>query len=171
MNITTMSGNITRDPELRVTPSGATVCNFTIANNRKWKDQNGQEKEEVTFLDVAAWNKTAEVIAKFFGKGDPILVHGPLKMEQWDDKQTGQKRSRLKLDISWPAGGFDFMGKTSGSGQGAQPNQQYQQQDNGGGGEWENSQPAPPPRGTPPANTVRGQQRPQQNVADEDVPF
>src|SRR5688572_32380410 len=91
-----LAGNLTRDPELRYTPGGMAIAKFGLALNRKWKDtQSGEMKEEVTFVDVDAFGKQAETIGNYLKKGRPILVEGRLKLDQWDDKQTQQKRSRL----------------------------------------------------------------------------
>lgn len=92
-----LAGHITRDPELRYTPKGAAVVDFGIAINRSWENSNGEKQDEVTFVDITAWEKRAEVIAEYLKKGDPILVRGRLSTEQWEDKNTGQKRSRLKV--------------------------------------------------------------------------
>jgi single-strand DNA-binding protein len=114
-----LAGNLTRDPELRYTPSGTAIAKFGLAINRKWKDaQSGEMKEEVTFIDVDAFGKTAETIGNFLKKGRPILIEGRLKLDQWDDKQTQQKRSRLGvvlesfnfLDSGNREGGSDFGG-------------------------------------------------------------
>jgi len=110
INHTVIQGNLTRDPELRVTQKGTAVTSLTVANNRTWKDESDQEREEVIFLDATAWGKTAETIAKYFAKGDPIILEGYLKMESWEDKTSGQKRTKIKLNIDR----FHFCGKTSG---------------------------------------------------------
>jgi single-strand DNA-binding protein len=90
-----IAGNITRDPEVRTTPKGNTVAKFGLAINRNWTGEDGQKREEVTFVDVDAFGKQAEIVGKYFRKGRCVLVEGRLKLDQWDDKQTGQKRSRL----------------------------------------------------------------------------
>lgn len=90
-----LAGNLTRDPELRYTPKGTAVAKLGLAINRQWKDEAGNQKEEVTFVDVDAFGRQAEVISQYVKKGRPILVEGRLKLDQWDDKQTGQKKSRL----------------------------------------------------------------------------
>jgi len=90
-----LAGNLTRDPELRYTPSGKAIAKFALAVNRNWTTETGEKKEEVTFIDVDAFGRQAEVISQFMKKGRPLLVEGRLKLDQWDDKQTGQKRSRL----------------------------------------------------------------------------
>jgi single-strand DNA-binding protein len=88
-------GNLTRDPELRYTPKGTAVARIGLAVNRNWTSETGEKKEEVTFVDVDAFGKTAEVIGQYLKKGRPILMEGRLRYETWDDKQTGQKRSKL----------------------------------------------------------------------------
>src|SRR5687768_1447043 len=105
-------GNLTRDPELRYTPKGTAVAKIGLAVNRVWRDEAGNNKEEVTFVDVDAWGKQAETISQYLKKGRPILVEGRLKLDQWDDKQTNQKRSRLGVVLE----GFQFL--DSGGGQG-----------------------------------------------------
>ena len=90
-------GNLTRDPELRVTAKGTAICQFGIAVNRKFKGEDGQQRDETTFVDCEAWSKTAELVAKYLTKGRCALVTGRLKLDSWDDKATGQKRSKLKV--------------------------------------------------------------------------
>lgn len=96
-NHVTLVGNLTRDPELKTTPKGTAICTFILAMNRKWKDDSGTEREEVTFVDVEAWNKAGETIAKYLNKGRALLVSGRLRQDSWADKVTGEKRSRLKV--------------------------------------------------------------------------
>ena len=93
-NQVTLMGNMTRDPEGKFATSGMAISSFTIAVNRKWKD-----KEEVSFIDCTAFGKTAELIQKFFTKGKPILVSGRLKQDTWEDRNTGQKRSKLGVIV------------------------------------------------------------------------
>jgi len=88
-------GNLTRDPELRYTPKGTAIAKLGLAVNRVWTSESGEKKEEVTFVDVDVFGRTAENVGQYMRKGRPILVEGRLRLEQWDDKQTGQKRSRL----------------------------------------------------------------------------
>lgn len=101
MNINTclMGGNLCRDPELRYTASGKAVAGGTIAMTRKWKDEAGAQKDKTTFLDFTAWGRTGELVAEYFKKGQPILLQGRLDLEEWEDKQTGQKRSKIKLTV------------------------------------------------------------------------
>ena len=100
MNIVILSGNLTRQPELRLTPSGVKVCNFGLASNERWLDsETGEQRESVTFVECHAWNRTAESIFEYFKKGDPILIHGTLRFESWET-DDGQPRSRLTVRIS-----------------------------------------------------------------------
>lgn len=99
-------GNLTRDPELRVLPKGTSICQFGICVNREFKDESGQKREEATFVDCEAWAKTAETIAKYCTKGKLLLVCGRLKLDTWEDKQSGQKRSKLKVVLE----SFQFLG-------------------------------------------------------------
>ena len=94
-----LAGNLTRDPELRYTPKGTANASFGLAINRKWKSETGEAKEEVTFVDIEVWDRQAEVIAQYFKKGRPILVEGRLKFDQWEDKNTHQKQSKLKVRL------------------------------------------------------------------------
>jgi single-strand DNA-binding protein len=104
LNRVILIGNLTRDVEVKSVGSSS-VAGFGIAMNRKWKDQSGEPKEEVTFFDITAWGKTGENIARFFAKGKPILIEGRLKLDQWEDKE-GQKRSKLSV----VAENFGFIG-------------------------------------------------------------
>src|SRR4029077_13717398 len=101
-----LMGNLTRDPEMRVTPTGLAICKFTVAVNRKFKMQSGEEREEVAFIDVDTFGKQAETISKYFTKGKPILVEGRLKQDKWEDKNTKEKRSKLMVVMET----FGFVG-------------------------------------------------------------
>jgi single-strand DNA-binding protein len=90
-----LMGNLTRDPELRYTPKGMAIAKIGLAVNRRWTSESGEQKEEVTFVDVDAFGKQAETIGQYMRKGGAILIEGRLRLDQWDDKQTGQKRQRL----------------------------------------------------------------------------
>lgn len=99
-----LGGNLTRDVEVKATQGGTSIASFGMAINRRWKDASGADKEEVTFVDCTAWSKTGEAIARFFGKGRPIFVEGRLKLDQWEDKKDGSKRSKLSVVVE----GFEF---------------------------------------------------------------
>ena len=100
MNKCFLTGNLTRQPELKLTPSGVKVCNFGLASNERWTDQEtGEQRESVTFVECESWNRTAESIFEYFKKGDPMLLEGTLRFESWQT-EDGQKRSRLKIRVS-----------------------------------------------------------------------
>lgn len=99
-------GNLTRDPELRVTPKGTAIATFSLAMNRKFKDDSGGEREEVTYVDCEAWGKSGENISKYCTKGRPLYVEGRLRLDQWEDKTTKEKRSRMKCVVE----NFQFLG-------------------------------------------------------------
>lgn len=100
-----LAGNLTRDPELRYTPNGKAIAKFALAINRNWTTETGEKREEVTFVDIDAFGRQAEVIAQYLKKGRPLLMEGRLKLDQWDDKQTGQKKSRLGVVLE----SFSFL--------------------------------------------------------------
>lgn len=101
-----LAGNLTRDPELRSLPSGNAVLRMSIAVNRRYTGKDGETKEEVTYVDIDAFGKQAETIAKYCTKGSGILVEGRLRLDQWDDRTTGEKRSKLGVVLE----GFTFIG-------------------------------------------------------------
>ncbi len=115
-----MAGHLTRDPELRFLQNQTAICGFSIATNKKWKDQQGNQQEKVCFVECVAWGKRGETINQYFKKGAGILIEGELELDQWDDKDTGQKRSKHKINVQ----SFSFMG----SGQNNNNNQQNNQQ-------------------------------------------
>jgi single-strand DNA-binding protein len=96
-NQVNLIGNITRDIETRYTPQGTAIVDVGLAINRSWKNDQGQKQEETTFVDVTLWARMAEIAAQYCHKGDPLFVSGRLHLDTWDDKQTGQKRSKLKV--------------------------------------------------------------------------
>jgi single-strand DNA-binding protein len=112
-----LAGNLTRDPELRYTPKGTAIARLGIACNRKWKSETGELKEEVTFVDVDAFGKTAETIGQYLKKGRPILIEGRLRYDTWEDKQSGQKKSKLGVVLE----SFQFLDSGGGRGEGAAP--------------------------------------------------
>lgn len=151
-----LAGNLTRDPELRYTPSGTAIAKFGLALNRKWKDQSGEMKEEVTFVDVDAFGKQAELIGQYLKKGQPLLVEGRLRTDSWEDKQTQQKRSRLGVVLE----GMTFLGGGSRDGGDF----------GGGGGSYGGGAPSARPRpqqSAPPPPANSGDMPPE----EDDVPF
>jgi len=107
-----ITGNVTRDPELRTTPSGAQVCSFSVAVNRSYRGNSGNQTETVSYFDCSAWSKTGETIAQYAKKGTGILVCGRLEQHSWDDPKTGQKRSRVEIVVE----DFNFLGGGQGGG-------------------------------------------------------
>src|SRR2546423_13045272 len=110
-------GNLTRDPQLKYLPSQTPVAEFGLAVNRKFRTQAGEDREEVTFVDCAAFAKTAELINQYFTKGKPIFIEGRLKYDSWEDKQGGGKRSKLSVHVD----NFQFIGGRDGGGGGGPP--------------------------------------------------
>ena len=90
-------GNLTRDPEIRYTPKGSAVCDLALAVNRQYSLEGGEKREEVTYVDVVLWARLAEIAGEYLKKGRPVLIEGRLQLDSWDDKQTGQKRSKLRV--------------------------------------------------------------------------
>lgn len=107
-----LMGNLTRDPESRTTPSGQSVTNFSLAVNRTWKGADGQQNEDVSYVDCVAWGKTGEIITQYLGKGRAILVSGRLDQRSWEDKETGGKRSKIEVVVE----DFNFVGDGQGGG-------------------------------------------------------
>ena len=147
-----LMGNLTRDPELRYTPKGTAIAKLGLAINRTWRDESGQTKEEVTFVDIDAFGRQAETLGQYMKKGRPIFIEGRLRLDSWEDKQTNQKRSKLGVVLE----SFQFLdsgGKPSGDESGAAPSRP--------------SQPAPPasaPAAPPPSGN-------EDAPAEDDVPF
>lgn len=104
-------GNLTRDPELRYTPAGKAIAKVGMAVNRTWTSESGEKKEEVTFVDVDIFGRTAENVSQYMRKGSSMLIDGRLRLDQWDDKQTGQKRSKLGV----VAESVQFLGSPRGA--------------------------------------------------------
>jgi single-strand DNA-binding protein len=113
-----LMGNLTRDPEVKYTSGGTAIAKLGMAINRTWTNKEGQKQEETTFVDVDAFGRQAEVIGQYLKKGRPVMIEGRLKLDQWDDKQTGQKRSKLGVTLE----GFQFLDSRGegGGGQGYQ---------------------------------------------------
>lgn len=106
-----ITGNLTRDPELRTTPNGAQVCAFAVAVNRTYRDNSGNNQESVSFIDCVAWNKAAEIINQYAKRGTGILVSGRLEQRSWEGKD-GQKRSRTEIVVE----DFNFLGGSNAGG-------------------------------------------------------
>jgi single-strand DNA-binding protein len=126
-----LMGNLTRDPELRYTPKGTAVAKLGMAVNRVWTNEAGEKKEEVTFVDVDVFGRTAENCGQYLKKGRPVLVEGRLKLDQWEDKQTGQKKSRLGVvaETVQFLGGKPETGNLKPDGEAVQPDAPVENQD------------------------------------------
>jgi single-strand DNA-binding protein len=97
LNKVFLAGNLTRSPELRYTPGGTAVAQFGLAVNRRYKNREGQMQEEVTFVDIEVWGRQAEAASEYISKGSPVLLEGRLKLDTWESKQTGERRSKLRV--------------------------------------------------------------------------
>jgi single-strand DNA-binding protein len=125
LNKVMLIGNVTRDPEVKFTPKGSAVADLGLAVNRTYTNQTGEKTEEVTYIDVELWGRLAEIAGEYAKKGRSIFIEGRLRLDSWEDKQSGQKRNRLKvvgevlqLLGSRPGGGpsgADYEGEAPGS--------------------------------------------------------
>jgi single-strand DNA-binding protein len=159
-----LMGNLTRDPQLSYLPSQTPVCEIGLAVNRRWRSQDGQQREDVCFIDCRSYGKQAEILNQYMRKGRPILIEGRLDFDQWES-QDGQKRSKHRVFIER----FSFVGDGQGGGG----------QQSGGGGY--NAAPRPPQQAAPPmgasqpAPPMGDSQAPPPNAYDEmggeDIPF
>lgn len=155
LNKVMLMGNLTRDPEMKYTPSNTAIANFGLAINRRWVTPEGEKKEETTFVDCEAYGRTAENIGKFLQKGRPLFVEGRLKLDQWTDKNDQSKRSKIKVVVET----FQFIDSKQGAG-------------GGGGGDdmGGDDRPAPSPRvQTRPAGRPAPQATPE--ITEDDIPF
>jgi single-strand DNA-binding protein len=159
LNRVMIAGTMTRDAEVKYTPKGTAVAEIGLAINRKYKVEGEQDmREETTFVDVEAWGRTAEIIGEHCAKGHTIYIEGRLKLDQWDDKQTGQKRSKIRI----VAEEFKFVSSPREDGDN-KPSGRYHE---------ERSHPATAPgRRPPPAAPKRPPADPDLDVSDDDIPF
>ncbi|MBM4048738.1 MAG: single-stranded DNA-binding protein [Planctomycetes bacterium] len=143
-----LMGNLTRDPELRYTPSGLAVTQFGLAINRRYTSKEGEQKEDVCFVEIEAFGRQAEVLSEYMSKGSPLFVEGRLRYSSWQDKQ-GQKRTKLSV----VADGFQFLGGKRGAPTGEAP-------------EAKEAQDEPPPPEEPPPPPP-----PPPDVKKDNIPF
>ena len=143
-------GNLTRDVELRHTPSNQAVANIGLAMNRQFQTKDGERREETTFVDCEAWGRQAEVMAQYLSKGRPVFIQGRLKLDTWQDQQ-GQNRSKLKVVVE----NFQFVGGRDGGGNAPS---------GGGGGSYSSA-------GSPGPSNGGGGGGGHQPVSDDDIPF
>jgi single-strand DNA-binding protein len=144
-----LMGNLTRDVELRHTPSNQAVAKFGMACNRRWRTPEGEQREEVMFIDCEAWGKTAEFMSQFFQKGRPVLIEGRLKLDQWEDKETKAKRSKHVVVVE----SFHFVDSKPGGGD-----------EGGGGGARSGGYSRPAPAAAPAASAAPA-------MGEDDIPF
>ena len=151
-----LMGNLTRDPEIKYTPKGTAIADIGLAVNRNYTTDSGEKREEVTFIDVTLWGRVAEIVGEYCKKGRPLFVEGRLQLDTWDDKATGQKRSKLKV----VGENIQLLGSREGGAGG------------GGGGEHSESRPSAPasarPRPTAPPPKPAD---PDLDGPEDDIPF
>jgi single-strand DNA-binding protein len=172
LNKVFLMGNLTFDPELRYTPSGSTVTDLRMATSRIWTGKDGERKEETLFIDVTVWDRQAENCCQYLRKGSGIHVEGSLKMDTWDDKTTGEKRSKIKVH----ADRVQFLDRRSDAGGGmdsgemAPPSARESQSPRRGGsaapGESRGRAPFPSA-----GNNSAGRRSAEPEGDDEDIPF
>ena len=146
LNKVMLIGNVTRDPEVKFTPKGSAVADLGLAINRSYTNQAGEKVEEVTYVDVELWGRLAEIAGEYAKKGRPVFIEGRLRMDSWEDKQSGQKRTRLKV----VGEGLQLLGSRSGGPSGA---------------DYEGETPAAKPSRPAPARSATPE------AADDDIPF
>jgi len=152
LNKVMLIGNVTRDPELKYTPKGSAVTDLGLAVNRSYTNQaTGEKVEETTFVDVELWGRLAEIAGEYAKKGRSVFIEGRLRMDSWEDKQSGQKRSRLKVT----AEGLQLLGGRAGGSSGGHPDD-------------EPSHSQPPAR---PQQRQPSRQEPPPAMEDDDIPF
>ncbi len=165
LNKVMLIGNLTRDPDIRYTPKGTAVAELGLAVNRSYTPEGGERRDETTFVDITLWGRTAELAGQYLRKGRPVYIEGRLQLDTWDDKQTGQKRSKLHVigeAMQFLGGGRESEGGQRGGGEeyeggrseGRSEAPRYTQRPQG--------RPTPPPK--PPAD-------PDLDVEDDDIPF
>ena len=173
LNKVFLMGNLTREPELRYTPGGAAVCEFGIAINRTFTSNN-QTREEVCFVDIVVWGKSGELCQRYLNKGSQALIEGRLQYDQWEDKNTGKRSSRLRVI----AENVQFVGAKREGAEGGNAPQQGGNFRNGGNGNYGNQggynrpapqsyQNAPAPGGMPPMP----QEAFNPDAGEDDIPF
>lgn len=158
VNKVILIGNVTRDPEVKFTSKGSAVTDIGLAINRNYTLDNGEKREETTFVDVELWGRLAEIAGEYAKKGRPVYIEGRLRMDTWEDKASGQKRSRMKV----VGENLQLLGGRTG---GPGPS---------GGGEHESYESAPAaaaPRRSAPPQPQRQVAPPPSDASDDDIPF
>ena len=160
LNKVMLIGNLTRDPEIKYTPKGTAIADIGLAVNRNYTTESGEKREEVTFIDVTLWGRVAEIVGEYCKKGRPLFVEGRLQLDTWDDKATGQKRSKLKVvgDNIQLLGGRE--GGAGGGGSGGEHGESRSE-----------ARPQSRPAGKPAAPPQRPPADPDLDAPDDDIPF
>ena len=155
LNKVMLIGNVTRDPEIKYTPKGSAVTDLGIAVNRVYTPEGGEKREETTYVDVTLWGRQAEIAGEYCKKGRSIYIEGRLQLDSWEDKTSGQKRSKLRV----VGENFQLLGPRPGSG-------------GGGGGEEYSERPARREQSTSPGGFSKGSNTaPQPPIEEDDIPF
>ena len=156
-------GNLTRDPEIKYTPKGTAIADIGLAVNRNYTTDSGEKREEVTFIDVTLWGRVAEIVGEYCKKGRPLFVEGRLQLDTWDDKATGQKRSKLKV----VGENIQLLGSREGGAAGGGGS--------GGGEHGEGRSEARPPQSRPATRPASPPPRPPADpdldAPEDDIPF
>jgi len=156
VNKVILIGNVTRDPEVKFTSKGSAVTDIGLAINRNYTLDNGEKREETTYVDVELWGRLAEIAGEYAKKGRPVYIEGRLRMDTWEDKASGQKRSRMKV----VGENLQLLGGRAG---GSGPSEE-------GGHESYDSAPTAPRRSAPP-QAQRQVAPPPSDAQDDDIPF
>jgi single-strand DNA-binding protein len=165
VNKVILIGNVTRDPEIKYTAKGSAVTEIGMAINRFFTTEGGEKREETTFVDVTLWGRQAEIAGEYLKKGRPVFIEGRLQLDTWDDKTSGQKRSKLRV----VGENLQLLGGRPGGG------------DGGGGADSDDSSPAsggnytrsaPPARSEASGSSAPTSSRPASDAPeDDDIPF
>lgn len=167
LNKVMLIGNLTRDPELKYTPKGMAIAEFGLAVNRNYTTESGEKREEVTFVDIEMFSRLAELAGEYLKKGRPVFIEGRLKLDTWDDKQTGQKRSKMRVVGEV----MQFLGgREGGGGGGGEPSES-----GGGSSKFSSSGASQRPTNRPPGKPSAPQRPPADPdldaVEEDDIPF
>lgn len=160
LNKVQLIGNLTRDPEVKYTPKGMAVTELGMAINRHYTPDGGERREETTFVDVTLWGKQAELAGQYLKKGRPVYIEGRLQLDSWEDKQSGQKRSKLRV-VGENMQFLDSGGKRSSNDGGEE----------GGGGYEERRSSSGPSAAPSRPQASRGSSAPSEPPEDDDIPF
>jgi single-strand DNA-binding protein len=167
LNMVVIAGRLTRDPELKYTGSNRAYCKVSIANSRRYKTKDGEQREETVFIEGTLWDKFAEYVGDKFRKGRPVLIEGRLSQSEWEDRESGQKRSKIELRIArltpldWDD---DGRGGGSGGGGGASGGA-------GAGGGYGQQRPPSAPSGGGAGGGGRAPRHIEEPIPEDDIPF